>query len=136
MTVERISIILRMIEKNLKQARERFQNKEAMADELKFDAGCMAVFQAINRALDLADEIIAEKRFQIPGSYSDSFEILKKERLISQETASGMAELIRYRNLISHEYYEISPEDVKRLLKKLRYLDNFLEEVKKAYRRR
>lgn len=134
MNIERIATMLRMIEKNLNQARERFESKEAMTDQLRFDAGCMAVFQAINRSLDLADEIIAGKRLQIPGSYSDSFEILMKEKLISKETASGMKELIRYRNLISHEYYELKPEDIKKLLKKLHHLDNFLGEVKKISR--
>ncbi|HIH23190.1 TPA: DUF86 domain-containing protein [Candidatus Micrarchaeota archaeon] len=43
-----------------------------------------------------------------------------------------MKKLVRYRNLISHEYYNISPDDVKKLLRKIHTIDDFLNEAKKA----
>lgn len=134
MDKERISSIIASIEKNLVEVEERFKSEETFRNKMAFDAGCMSLFQAINRSIDLAEEMIAAKRLVVPGSYSDSFEILKQAKVISERTSEGMKKMVQYRNVISHEYYNITPKDVKEILKKIHVVDEFLEEIKKSVR--
>ena len=84
MDKERIAAIIKGIEQNLTEAEERFKDGDAFNDKIKFDAGCMSIFQSINRSIDLAEEIISLLRLQIPGSYNDSFDILKKAKIIKR----------------------------------------------------
>ena len=133
---ERIASILKSIEKNLDDVDARFKDGKVPteSDKVLFDAGCMSLFQALNRSIDLADEVIASKRLGVPGSYSDSFNILKDARVISENICNEMKKLVIYRNLISHEYYNLSPEDVKKVMKKLSVVHDFLEDIKRAVR--
>ncbi|HIH23191.1 TPA: DUF86 domain-containing protein [Candidatus Micrarchaeota archaeon] len=83
MDKERIAAIIKGIEQNLTDSEERFKDGEVFNDRIRFDAGCMSVFQSINRSIDLAEELISLFRLQIPGSYNDSFDILKKAKIIN-----------------------------------------------------
>lgn len=86
MDKERIAAIIKGIEQNLTDSEERFKDGEVFNDRIRFDAGCMSVFQSINRSIDLAEELISLFRLQIPGSYNDSFDILKKAKIIKEST--------------------------------------------------
>jgi uncharacterized protein YutE (UPF0331/DUF86 family) len=131
MDKERISAIIASIEKNMNDICERFKG-DNFNDRLKFDAGCMSLFQAINRSIDLAEEMIAIKRLVVPGSYSDSFDILWQAKYIREDVCCEMKKLVQYRNVISHEYYNVNAEDVKKILKKIHVIDDFLEDIKKC----
>lgn len=133
MDKERISIIIKGIEKNLGEVEERLKEKGDFSDKIKFDAGCMSIFHAINRSIDLAEEMIMIKRMAVPGSYFDSFDILKDAKFINESICEEMKKLVRYRNLISHEYYNITPADVKKLLRRIHVIDEFLEAIKKQF---
>ena len=131
MDKERISIIVKNIETNLQDAEDRFASEEAFKNKILFDAGCMVLFQAINRSIDLAEEVIIQKRLEIPAGYGDSFLVLKNHKIIKEDTCEGMQKLVKYRNLISHEYYNITPQDVKKILNIIDHIDSFLDQIRK-----
>ncbi|MDO8553892.1 MAG: DUF86 domain-containing protein [Candidatus Micrarchaeota archaeon] len=131
MDKERLALIINNIETNLQDADERFSKEESFTNKLLFDAGCMALFQALNRSIDLAEEVLVQKKLEVPAGYSDSFVILEKHKLIDKDTSEGMRKLVKYRNLISHEYYNITPKDVKKILGLITHADTFLDQVRK-----
>ena len=116
MDKERLAIIIKNIETNLNEIERRFSKEDSFDDKIIFDAGCMSLFQAINRSIDLAEEVIMQKRLEVPAGYGDSFIVLEKNKFIGKDLSEGMQKLVKYRNLLSHEYYNITPKDVKKLL--------------------
>lgn len=54
--------------------------------------------------LDLAESIIAFQDFRRPQTYSESFDILQEERLISLELTEKLVKMAKFRNIISHDY--------------------------------
>ncbi|MFZ5501560.1 MAG: DUF86 domain-containing protein, partial [Candidatus Micrarchaeota archaeon] len=92
----------------------------------------MVVFAVMNRVIDIANEVIAgSKDVPVPGSYSESFEILSKNSIIKKETAAALTKLMRYRNIIAHEYYRLSEDELFRLKKEVYKAEGFLQEIKK-----
>lgn len=54
--------------------------------------------------IDLAEAIIAYKNFRRPGSYSDTFYILKEEAFISSNLSEGLVRMAGFRNIMAHDY--------------------------------
>ena len=128
-----VAIIIKNIETNLEQVEQRFKNESSFRDKLLFDAGCMALFQVLNRSIDLSEEVILQKHLPFPASYGDSFTVLKDNKIIDQNTCDKMKKLVTYRNLISHEYYNITPKDVKKILAQITIIEIFLDRVRKLF---
>lgn len=83
-------------------------------------------------AIDLAEAIIAFKKLRKPKDYAESFEILKEQDIISAELNNKMKNLTGFRNVITHEYEEISYDIVYDVLQnKLRDIKEFTIEVEK-----
>ncbi|MBI5228301.1 DUF86 domain-containing protein [Candidatus Micrarchaeota archaeon] len=93
----------------------------------------MALFQVLNRSIDLAEEVILQKRLPFPSHYGDAFVVLKEDKIIDQNTCEKMKKLVTYRNLISHEYYNITPKDVKKILALVENIDIFLDQIRKIF---
>lgn len=81
--------------------------------------------------IDLAEAIISYKDFRKPTTYSESFEILSEENIISHKLKEKLVKMAGFRNIIAHEYEEIDFDIIYDVLKnKLEDIDEFLNEVK------
>jgi uncharacterized protein YutE (UPF0331/DUF86 family) len=121
----RIASILSRIERHRKKAEEL--SKMDLSNYLVFNSLAMECFQAVNSAIELAETIVSEKNLGFPSSYKETFEFLYKEKMISKNTFECIKKLIFLRNLIAHEYYTISEEELKEMAKLLSCLDEFIE---------
>ena len=63
--------------------------------------------QAIETAIDIATQLIIGLDLPRQETARESFLILAKERVISQESAEKMAAAVGFRNLVVHQYADI-----------------------------
>jgi len=87
--------------------------------------------QISNSAIDLAELILAEKSLGFPSNYKEVFEMLNQARVINKNSLDSIKRLIFLRNLISHEYYKITPKELKEMAELLQILDDLILAGKK-----
>lgn len=71
-----------------------------------------AMLTAIQAAIDIGEQIIAERRFERPGSYRETFEILGARRILEPDVAGRLADLAAFRNVLVHVYWKLDLERV------------------------
>lgn len=74
--------------------------------------------------VDVANHIISDKKYRIPGSYADTFKVLYEEGVLGSEIFELMANMAKFRNILVHHYDKIDESIVIDILKK--NLDDFL----------
>lgn len=79
----------------------------------------------IELCVDIANHIIADKKYRIPTSYSDTFQVLEEEDIISKKQYKTMKNMSQFRNIIVHHYDKIDETIVINILK--RNLKDFFE---------
>ncbi len=110
--------------------------KEDLKEKEAYYAVSMVVFAVMNRVIDIGNEIISGSgNMPLPGAYSDTFEILSKNKVLTPVLASELAKLMRYRNIIAHEYYRLSVDELFALKKNIYKAEKFVNEIKKYLKR-
>ncbi|HAJ32077.1 MAG TPA: hypothetical protein DCK79_01700 [Candidatus Atribacteria bacterium] len=79
----------------------------------------------IELCVDIANHIIADKKYRIPTSYSDTFQVLEEEDIISKKQYKTMKNMAQFRNIIVHHYDKIDEAIVVNILR--RNLKDFFE---------
>ena len=125
----KLPVIISRIERHVKRANELMDRD--LSDDVIFSALSMEYFQAINSAIDLGEYLVSKYNLGIPSTYREIFEILHKNKIISDEILSGMKKLIFYRNLMAREYYTIEAKDLKEIVSMLNILLDLVESVKR-----
>ncbi|MEK6979508.1 MAG: HepT-like ribonuclease domain-containing protein [Candidatus Micrarchaeota archaeon] len=130
---EQVSIMIKDIEKYLFDLSEmRVSSKDDLSEREKYYAVSMVIFSVMNRAIDIGNEILSSSAgLSLPGTYKETFDILAKSKAISGETAAKMNKLVKYRNIIAHEYYTLSIDEMWKIKNGLSNVTLFIDEVKK-----
>ncbi|MFN3407193.1 MAG: type VII toxin-antitoxin system HepT family RNase toxin [Caldimicrobium sp.] len=115
---------------HLSKARENA--KKDVSDYYIYTALAMECFQAVNTLIEIGEWIVAEKRLGFPSTYREIFELLYKEKIIDKPTLESIKRLIFLRNLISHEYYKITENELLEMVELLEHAERFVNEVKKC----
>ncbi len=89
----------------------------------------------IELCVDIANHIIADEKFRVPTSYSDTFQVLEEEDLISDKQCNTMKKMAQFRNIIVHHYDRIDETIVVNILRQnvkdfLKYRDSILKIIK------
>lgn len=88
------------------------------------------LYLAAQSVIDLADAIIAYKKFRKPTTLSESFYILNEENIISGELTEKMVKMTGFRNTIAHDYGKLNYDIVYNALHgNLKEIEEFLEVV-------
>ena len=96
-----------------------------------FNTLMMECFQAVNNLIKIGNEVLGIKRLGIPTTYKDIFEKLKENGIITKKEFENISRLIFLRNLIAHEYYGISKEELLEMVSLLEEIKEFINRVKK-----
>lgn len=89
---------------------------------------------AIQICLDIGNHIIADESWEIPNSLGDIFFILYRHKVISSKMAETLSSMAGFRNLLIHEYEQISIEKVYDILRhRLGDFDTFCKELANYY---
>jgi uncharacterized protein YutE (UPF0331/DUF86 family) len=73
--------------------------------------------RAIQACIDLANVTIAREGLGLPNTYKQSFEILNKHSVITQESCQKLCSMVGFRNISVHDYEEIKPAIVHSIVK-------------------
>ena len=100
-------------------------------DDIKnFYAVSMILFTLINRVIDLGDEIVTSRNLGVPGTYREIFNLLERGKVIDKELASDLSNLVYQRNILAHEYYNLTEKDVFKTYRRAHVIRKFVERVK------
>jgi len=129
--IERTARIISDIEKYLRDL-EELDIKEArdLADKRNFYAISMVLFSILNRTIDLGEELVMANNLGMPSTYKEIFKLLVKNKLIDANLGEGLSNLVFYRNLLSHEYYELTEKDVLDVSSRINIVNKFVERAK------
>lgn len=70
---------------------------------------------AVEAVLDIANHVIAREGLGLPKAYSETIEILVRERVLPPEQRSTLLAMVRFRNRVVHPYDEVSPAEIWRI---------------------
>ena len=99
------------IERCLKRINEEYDNDASnLNDYTKSDAIVLNLQRACELVTDIAMYVVSNRKLGIPQSKKEAFEILMKNKLISEEMYKKMKGMIGFRNIAVHDYKEIDEE--------------------------
>ena len=129
--MERIGKIISDIEKYFTDLEElKIDKEEDLEDKRNFYALSMALFSILNRTINLGSELVMANNLGMPTTYKDIFRLLGKNGFISRELEKELSHLVFYRNLLSHEYYDLTEKDVFDVSKRINIVKQFVEKSK------
>lgn len=129
--VERIAKIISDIERYLRDLKELDIRKvEDLDDKKNLYSLSMVLFSITGRTIDLADEIVMANDLGMPSTYREIFKLLAKNGYIDAALMEKMSNLVFYRNLLAHEYYDVAEKDVFDLLERIGMVRQFVDIVK------
>lgn len=99
-------------------------------DIRNFYAVSMILFTLINRTIDLGDEIVTSRNLGVPGTYREIFSLLERGGVIDKKLASDLSNLVYRRNILAHEYYDLTTEDIFDVYHMMPVVRVFVERVK------
>ena len=111
--------------------------KEYTKDEIQNDQTIKGaveryLYLASQATIDLAEATISYKNFRKPTNMSESFSILKEEKIILLELTNKMIGMVGFRNVVAHDYDKIDYDIVYDVLQnKLKDIEEFLEIIAK-----
>ena len=89
----------------------------------------------IELCVDIANHIIADKKYRVPTSYSDTFQVFEEEGILSKKQYKTLKNMAQFRNIIIHHYDKIDEAIVVNILRQnlkdfLEYRDSVLKIIK------
>jgi uncharacterized protein YutE (UPF0331/DUF86 family) len=103
------------IVKNCLMAIEKATLKE-QDEDFKLAIYELNLQRAIQACIDLANIILAKEGLGLPNSYRQSFEILSRHQVIDGNLAGKMVAMVGFRNISVHDYEQIKPEIVQKIV--------------------
>lgn len=128
--LRRISDAIGDIERFFGDMRRMGVCEEVSQEDLKgFYAASMSLLAIINRAIDLANEVILSCGWEEPFSYAEAFRILERQKVIDKDLAGRLLALVRLRNFLSHEYHRATEEDLRQACELIGSVREFIAAV-------
>ena len=117
-----------------------FLKNYSFKDEIEFEnsfeeylAVSMALFNMLNATIEISEELIQEKKLDFPSSYRNIFEILRKNKLLSNDLAKKLINYMFQRNMLAHQYDDLNPSKILDLFNDREIFLDFVKEVKSLF---
>ena len=72
----------------------------------------------IETCIDIANHIISDGNMRLPNSYADTFLVLLENKFITKSLCTRMEKIVKFRNIVVHQYEKIDPAIVVLILNK------------------
>ncbi len=120
--INQIEKSLKMIEKYKDISYDNFINNEIVQSVVEYQ-----LFTIINQMADIANHIVIDNGYGSVETMSDGFRILQKKEFIIEKHMDCYIKMVGFRNIIAHQYIDISKVIVYDILKnKLNDIKRFL----------
>lgn len=130
--IERIIKIIKDIENYEKELNNlEISSIKDLEDSKNLHSSSMLCFAILNRAIDLGQEILVKEEYGMPNRYADIFNSLVKVGVMNENEAEEINQLIEFRNIIAHAYFQLTKKDIFRMIKGMSLINNFIGKVKK-----
>ena len=99
---------------------ERFKDislDEFLKDDIVQDVVEYNLFIAINMMIDIATHIVVDNNIGSPETLGGAFDILNKEKYLTDEKAKIYKNMVGLRNILSHEYVDINKKLIYEIFK-------------------
>ena len=99
---------------------ERFNNislEEFLDDDIIQDVVEYNLFIAINMMIDIATHIVVDNNIGNPKTLGETFDILNKEKYLSDDETKGYRNMVGLRNILAHEYVNIDKNIIYSIMK-------------------
>ena len=93
-------------------------------DFLKQDAIAINLQRAAEQAIDLANHVIRRRKLGLPKDSRESFDLLLKAGILSDELTSKLKGMVGFRNILVHEYQDMDLNIMKDVVEN--HLDDLL----------
>ncbi len=71
---------------------------------------------SIETCINIGNHLISTEKLGLPKEYADTFRILAKSEIISNELVDKLILMTRFRNRIVHLYWDIDDEFIKKII--------------------
>lgn len=99
--------------------------REYLKDKRNIYSGRYLLQISIETCINISNHIISGNKLGIPKEYADTFRILNKNGIISEELLEKLTLMTRFRNRIVHLYWDIDDKFVYEIIQK--HIDDILK---------
>lgn len=90
------------------------------------------LYLVVQATIDLAEAVIAYKKYRKPSVYSEAFDILYEEKIITESLHEKLVLMTGFRNIIAHDYEKVDFTVVHSILRdNLKDISSFISQIKK-----
>lgn len=116
---------LRFLEQYKEMGLKEFEKSYKDVQAVKY-----SLLEIVESCVDISNHIISVKGYRRAEIYSEIFQILGEEKVISKELSEKMQNMAKFRNLLAHRYGEIENKKILEILKKnLKDVKEFEKEI-------
>jgi len=131
---EKVKVKIGIIQENLEEL-EKFQSlKLEELSNSKRDLAAAKYFlrTSIEAMIDIGSHIIAKKFLGIPNTNVEVVLKLVEKGVLSKENAAAYAKMVKYRNRLTHFYFEVSSQEIFDIIhNKLSDFEKYIAEILK-----
>lgn len=127
----------------IKQRIEEIQRRRSLLDDFVsmsydefsqdvniYEAACRHLQVAVQACLDIAKQIIASNGFDRPEELKESFSILAKKNVITNDLAARLKDATGVRNILVHSYLDVDLNEIHKILKNdLKDFDDYVVQI-------
>ena len=120
-----------VIERCINRINEEYDNNPKNSKNYtKQDSIILNIQRACEASIDLAMNIVSEKKLGIPQNSRDVFEFLFYNNIINEELAGNLKSMVGFRNIAAHDYQTVNLDIVKEVIEKHIYdLKKFADQM-------
>ncbi|MEX1112286.1 MAG: DUF86 domain-containing protein [Candidatus Andersenbacteria bacterium] len=106
LVLQKCKYVIQDIER-IRMLLDELSYEELASDEIKGTAAERYLERVVNRSIDINFHIVGETNNAPPDTYTDSFLLLAKIGVLSDELARNVAPAAGVRNILVHEYDDL-----------------------------
>ena len=100
-------------------------NFENLKDYTKQDSIILNIQRACEACIDLSMHIVSSKKLGIPQNSRDSFEVLNKNHILSDDLTKKLKGMVGFRSIAVHNYQAVNIDILRDVIEK--HTDDFFE---------
>jgi uncharacterized protein YutE (UPF0331/DUF86 family) len=127
---------IRKIEEHLRRLDEMSKTpKEEFLRDWKIQDVVLRNFQVVMDACcDIGAHLISKEGKDVPDTYAGVIERLQELKILPEDLADKIVDLVKFRNIIVHEYLYLDMEKVYEKLQELDYIREFVKCIVNFYK--